>query len=305
PIGPDVGLSVVIDGGTVTVKGTPLLARPPTVTTTFPVVAPLGTGTVRLVAIQLLGVATVPLNATVLVPCVAPKFAPVIVTAVPTGPDVGLSVVIEGGTVTVKGTPLLARPPTVTTTFPGVAPLGTGTVRLVALQLVGVVTVPLNATVLVPCVAPKFVPAIVTAVPTGPDVGLSVLIDGGTVTVNGTLLLARPPTVTTTFPVVAPLGTATAMLVALQAVGVATVPLNATVLVPCVAPKFAPVIVTAVPTGPDAGLSVLIDGGTVTVKRAPLLVRPPTVTTRFPVVAPLGTGTVRLVALQEIGRAHV
>ena len=87
---------------------------------------------------SVVGVASVPLNRTVLVPCVAPKFAPVIVTAVPTGPDVGASVVIVGGTVTVNGTPLLARPPTVTTTLPVVAPLGTGTAMLVALQLVGV-----------------------------------------------------------------------------------------------------------------------------------------------------------------------
>jgi hypothetical protein len=41
---------------------------------------------------------------------------------------------------------------------------------LVALQLVGVPAVPLNVTVLVPCVVPKFVPVIVTEVPTGPDV---------------------------------------------------------------------------------------------------------------------------------------
>ena len=42
---PDVGLRLVMLGaGTVTVKLTPLLATPPTVTTTFPVVAPLGTG---------------------------------------------------------------------------------------------------------------------------------------------------------------------------------------------------------------------------------------------------------------------
>src|SRR5436190_23219711 len=105
-----------------------------------------------LVALQLVGAASVPLSVTVLVPFVAPKLAPAIVTAVPTGPDVGLRVLIDGGTgtVTVKGTPLLARPPTVTTTVPVVAPLGTGTVRLVALQLVGVATVPLNVTVLAP-----------------------------------------------------------------------------------------------------------------------------------------------------------
>src|SRR5436189_4356064 len=172
--------TVTPSAGAVTVNGTALLVRPPTVTTTFPVVAPVGTGTVMLVALQAVGVASVPLDAIVLVPFVAPKVAPVIVTAVPTGPDVGLSVVIDGGTVTVKGTPLLARPLTVTTTVPVVAPVGTGTAMLVALQLVGVASVPLNAIVLVPGVAPKFAPAIVTVVPTGPDVGLSVMINGGT-----------------------------------------------------------------------------------------------------------------------------
>src|SRR5277367_210351 len=132
----------------VTVKLTPLLAAPPTVTTTFPVVAPLGTGTVILVPVQLVGVAATPLNFTVLVPCVDPKFVPVIVTAVPTGPVVGLRLVIAGAdAVTVKLTPLLATPPTVTTTFPVVAPLGTGTVILAPVQLVGVAATPLNLTV--------------------------------------------------------------------------------------------------------------------------------------------------------------
>ena len=78
-----------------------MLARPPTVTTTLPVVAPAGTGTTMLVADQLVGVAAVPLNLTVLVPCVAPKLVPVIVTAVPTGPLVGDRLVSVGATVTV------------------------------------------------------------------------------------------------------------------------------------------------------------------------------------------------------------
>ena len=118
-----------------------------------------------LVADQLVGVAAVPLNLTVLVPCVAPKLVPVIVTAVPTGPLVGVRLVSVGATVTVYVSALLARPPTVTTTLPVVAPAGTGTTMLVADQLVGVAAVPLNVTVLVPCVAPKLVPAIVTAGP--------------------------------------------------------------------------------------------------------------------------------------------
>ena len=71
-------------------------------TTTFPVVAPAGTGTTTLVALQFVGIASVPLNVTVLAPCVAPNVVPVSVTAVPTGPSTGASVVIVGGTVTVK-----------------------------------------------------------------------------------------------------------------------------------------------------------------------------------------------------------
>jgi hypothetical protein len=52
---------------------------------------------------------------------------------------------------------------------------------LVALQLVGVVVVPLNLTVLVPCVAPKSVPLRVTGVFTGPELGdkLATLGAGG------------------------------------------------------------------------------------------------------------------------------
>src|SRR5258708_2698028 len=137
----------------------PLLATPPTVTTTVPVVAALGTGTLMLVPFQLVAVVAIPLNLTVLVPCAVPKFAPAIVTGVPTAPDVGLRLVrLGGGTVTVKLMPLLATPPTVTTTMPVVGEFGTGTTMLAGLQLVAVPAVPLNVLVLVPCVAPKFVP---------------------------------------------------------------------------------------------------------------------------------------------------
>src|SRR5580765_471903 len=169
-----------------------------------------------LVFAHVVGVAVVPLNVMVLVPFVAPKFVPVTVTDVPTGPLFGDSVVNVGGGFTVKLRPLLASPPTVTTTLPVVAPAGTGTTMLVAVQLVGVAVVPLNLTVLVPCVAPKVVPAIVTAVPAGPVVGDRLVSVGGTVTVKLRPLLASTPNVTTTLPVVAPAGTGTTMLVAAQ-----------------------------------------------------------------------------------------
>src|SRR5205085_676136 len=190
-----------------------LLASPPTVTTTLPVVAPDGTGTTTLVADQLVGVAAVPLKVTVLLPCVAPKPVPAIVTAVVTGPLVGDRLVIVGGTMTVNDMPLLARPPAVTTTFPVVAPAGTGTTMLVADQVVGVAATPLNVTVLVPLVAPKLLPAIVTAVATAPVVGDRLVIVGVEVTVMATALLARPTTVTSTLPDVAPAWTGNTVLV--------------------------------------------------------------------------------------------
>ena len=103
------------------------------------------------VSLQLVGVARVPLNATVLLPWVAPKLVPVIVTAAPTAADVGDKLVMLGAVTTVNGDPALATPLTVTTTLPVVAPPGTVATIEVALQLVMVVAVVvLNCTVLVP-----------------------------------------------------------------------------------------------------------------------------------------------------------
>jgi hypothetical protein len=144
-----------------TVNGSALLAIPPTVTTRFPVVAPFGTGTETLVALQFVGIPTVPLNATVLAPRVAPKLTPVIVTEVPNVPEVRDRLRTVGACDTVNRTALLASPPAVTTTFPEVAPLGTGTTIRVALQYVAVPVVPLNVTV--PGLEPKLSPAIVTS----------------------------------------------------------------------------------------------------------------------------------------------
>lgn len=178
PIAPEVGFRLVIVGIGMTVKLSPLLGSPPTVTTTLPVVAPVGTGTMMLVAVQLVGDAEVPLNVTVLDPWLTPKFAPVIVREAPTGPDEGLRLEILGVGVTMKVTLLLATPPTVTTTLPDVAPTGTGATILLADQLVAVAVVPLNLTVLVPCDVPKLEPVIVTDVPAGPVVGFRLAMFG-------------------------------------------------------------------------------------------------------------------------------
>jgi hypothetical protein len=103
---------------------------------------------------------------------------------------------------------------------------------LVALQVPTVAVVPLNFTVLVPWVAPKFDPATVTEAPTAPDVGVRLVMLGAATTVKLLPLLATPDTVTTTFPVVAPVGTVATILVVPQDTTVAVVPLNLTVLDP-------------------------------------------------------------------------
>jgi hypothetical protein len=297
PTAPDGWLRLVIAGATA--NADPLLAAPKTVTTTLPLVAAAGTVTVMLIELQTLATAEVPLNVTVLELWVAPKFVPVIVMDVPTGPEVWLRLVMLGGGITVKGDPLLACPPTVTTTFPVVAPAGTFATMLVALQVVTVVAaVPLKVTVLPPCVAPKLVPVIVMEAPIAPEVWLKLVIAG--TTANAELLLVVPNTVTTTLPVVAAAGTVTVMLVALQTLATAAVPLNATVLDPCVAPNPVPVILMAVPIGAETWLKLVITGGGTTVKGDPLLACAPTVTSTLPVVAPTGTVTVMLVALQVV-----
>jgi hypothetical protein len=232
---------------TTTAKGAPLLAIPPTVTTTFPVVAPVGTGTTICVLFQAVGEAGVPLKVTELGPanCVAPKVVPAIVTDVPTEPVLGFKLEMFGKTV--NGTPLLATPPTVTTTLPVVLDaIGTTALMLPVDHELMVAVALLIVRLLEPCEVPKPLPVTVTAVPAAPVEGLTPVIAGdGGLTVKFTTLLEIPsPRTMTTGPEVAPVGTAATMLVALQLVGVVATPLNPTMLVPCEAPKPVPEIVT-------------------------------------------------------------
>ena len=110
---------------------------------------------------------------------------------------------------------------------------------------------------------PKLLPLTVTEVPAVPVDGDRLVITGAGTTVNKTPLLALPLTVTTTFPVVAPVGTIAPIELALQLViVVAVVPLNFTVLEPCVDPKPLPEIVTDAPTAPELGVRLVIVGPT-------------------------------------------
>jgi len=159
---------------------------------------------------------------------------------------------------TVKVMLLLETLFTLTTTEPVVAKLGTGATIVVGFQLVGFVAVALKVTVLFCALLPKPLPLIVTKVLVDPEVGERLEMMG--VTVNVTPLLAFPATVTLTGPVVAAFGTGAVILVLLQFVGEEAEPLNVAVLEPWVAPKFEPVIVIEVDTGPEVCDKPVIDG---------------------------------------------
>ena len=110
---------------------------------------------------------------------VAVKLLPLIVTAVRTGPLVGLKPLIVGGAggmVTLKPAPLVALPAGVVTVIgPLVAPAGTVALIWVLPPTVKLALAPLKATV---DVFWNHCPLIVTVVPTGPLVGLKPLMTG-------------------------------------------------------------------------------------------------------------------------------
>lgn len=148
--------------------------------------------------------AEVPLNRTEVAPV---KFTPVMVTAVPAPPEVGLKPVIPGaGGSTVKLLADVATPPgLVTDTEPEEAPAGTVAVICVADTRLNVAGVPLNATAVT-----KFrpLPFKVTTVPTTPDDGVNPVRLGTGITVKTVGLVAVPPAVVTLIaPLVAPAGT--------------------------------------------------------------------------------------------------
>jgi hypothetical protein len=254
PTGPLVGAKEARVGAATTVKLAPLVAVPPGVTTWIdPLVAPAGTVVVIVVSFTTVNAGwLVPLKRTTLAPV---KPAPVMLTAVPTGPLVGAKEARVGAAITVKLVPLVAVPPGVTTSIgPLAAPAGTVVVIVVSFTTVNAgCGVPLKRTALAPV---KPLPVSVTAVPTGPLAGLNVVRVGAAITVKLAPLVAVPPAVTTSIgPVVAPLGTVVVIVVSFTTVNAGwLVPLKRTALAPV---KPLPVSVTAVPTGPLVGAKAL------------------------------------------------
>jgi hypothetical protein len=254
----------IVGAGTVTVKASALVAVPPgVVTVIFPVVAPVGT----FVSIRVPWVFTVydaltPLKRTAVAP---PKPLPLIRTEVPTGPLFGENEEIVGAgavVVTVKFVALVAVPPgVVTVTFPVTAPLGTVVVIFVpdAFTENEVAATPPNFTAVAPV---RFVPLIVTDVPTGPLDGEKDEIVGtgaqDELTVKSAALVSEPSTVTTLIlPVVAPVGTVVSMRWPDCATKAAVTPLKVTLVVPW---KLFPMTSTLVPAGPHVGVKEVMLG---------------------------------------------
>src|SRR5713226_566933 len=113
------------------------------------------------------------------------------------------------------------------------------------------------AKVTVPPLPPKSSPLMVTNTPGTPLVGLKPLMVGAS-TSNTTPLLCNPLAVTTTLPLVAPLGTTAVMLVSVQLVVAAGWPLKVTV--PVVPVKLFPAIVIDAPRSPLDGIRLLMLG---------------------------------------------
>ena len=168
-------------------------------------------------------------------------------------------------------------------------------------QLLIAADCPPNVTL--PVLPPKLLPLSVTTIPGAPLIGFRLLIVGAS-TVKAEPLLCKPPAVTTTLPLLAPLGTIAVMLVFDQPEVEAACPLKVTV--PVVPVKLFPAIVIDAPGSPLDSVKLLMTGGTETVKLTPLLTTPPAaVTTTLPVVAPVGTTAVMLLAFHAVITAGV
>ena len=109
-----------------------------------------------------------------------------------------------------------------------------------------------------------------------------------------------PATVTATAPVEAAKGTIATIWVSLQLeIAVTGMVFIVTVLLLCAGPNPVPLIVTEEPISPVAGEILVMDPDSSNVNEAVLLVTPLARTVMGPEVAPDGTETVMLLALQE------
>jgi hypothetical protein len=135
---------------------------------------------------------------------------------------------------------------------PLVAPAGTVVTIWVDVLPVTTAAVPLKVTASLAAIGSKFVPVMVTVMPTEALSGVKI---GGASTVKPVADVARetPSTVTLIGPLVAPEGTVVTIWVGVLLVTTAAVPLKVTKLLTGPTSKFVPVMVMIVPTVAPAG----------------------------------------------------
>jgi hypothetical protein len=150
----------------------------------------------------------------------------------------------------------------------------------------------------------KFVPEIITVAPTAPLPGLKPDMDGVGNTVKlKELVIVIPLVVTVIGPVTALRGTVVVILVELEDITDATVPLNDTAGEP---PKLVPEMITVAPTAALVGLALEMVGVGSTVKfEEDVAVTPLSVKEIKPVVAPIGTVVVIVVVVEALTVAGV
>jgi hypothetical protein len=234
----------------------------------------------------------VPLKLTVFSEGTLLKSLPVIVTATPYAPLVGLNPVIEGVPKTMKFVALfILMPFTVTEIGPVPAPTGTDVVMLVELDAVIEAAILLNVTI---GVVRKFVPLMITVVPLIPEVGLKLVIVGVANTSKPVLETVTPLVVTDIEPSIAPVGTVVVILVGELRVTLVdvTLLLNFTI---AGAVKFVPVMVIEAPTAPVTGLNPDMVGVGRTSKFIPVRVTPLVIMDIEPSRASMGTVVVIVV----------
>lgn len=267
------------------------------------VVIPFGLLNLAVVPVPLVALLTTPPPAKVRavpnklsgVPCIPPPIKP----ATGTMPSVTVKLVDDFAVI----------PAFVTVIGPLATPVGAVTTSEVAVADVTTAGVPKNLTSLFAAIASKFVPLIVTTVPTPPLSGVKLVTAGSVpgigMTINVWDETAFPPgVVTVIFPLVA-LGTVTVSNVVVACVTTAGVPLNETKFRPGTASKLVPPIVTVEPTIPLAG-ELVIEGAwasavVLTTKDVGDVALPPAVATVIspPLSVPAGTMTTSEVDVAE------
>jgi hypothetical protein len=223
----------------------------------------------------------------------------------PIAPLPGLKPEIDGeGNIVKLDKLVMVTPLVVTEIDPEEAPEGTEVVMLLAFEEVTTAVVPLNDTI---GELLKFVPLIVTTVPTAPSEGVNTVIVGVGRTIKfDPLITVTPFTVKEIAPSDAPIGTEVVMLLEVEAETTAATPPNVTTLSDGVVLKLFPERITVAPTAPLLGVNPDMVGVGNTVKSTALVtVIPLTVTETFPDVAPAGTVVVMLLIVEAVITAVV